>query len=151
MEYSQTVPLNHQFGFKKRMFEVDPRIANENILLVDLHLSQVYFKNDKENPWFILVPKRSNVSEIIDLGHEDQLLLMEEINSVSQFLKEFYRPTKINVANLGNIVTQLHVHIIARFETDRAWPRAIWGTPTTQFFDQVEIENIRSNFIDYVL
>lgn len=131
-------------------FSVDPVIEQNSIFIRDLGLSTVYLKNDKENPWFILVPRKAGAVELIDLNHEEQTMLMEEITIVSEFLKSHYRPHKMNVGSLGNIVTQLHIHIIARNPNDRAWPGPIWGTPTTQEFDFNEVENIKSNFSEFI-
>lgn len=131
-------------------FSVDPVIEQNSIFIKNLGLSTIYLKNDKENPWFILVPRKANAIELIDLNHEEQTMLMEEITIVSEFLKSHYRPHKMNVGSLGNIVTQLHIHVIARSPTDRAWPGPIWGTPTTQEFDHNELENIKSNFEEFI-
>lgn len=131
-------------------FSVDPVIEQNSIFIKNLGLSTVFLKNDKENPWFILVPRKAGAVELIDLNHEEQTMLMEEISIVSEFLKSHYRPHKMNVGSLGNIVTQLHIHVIARNPTDRAWPGPIWGTPTTQEFDHNEVENIKSNFADFL-
>jgi diadenosine tetraphosphate (Ap4A) HIT family hydrolase len=131
-------------------FQVDSRLLNDGLVICDLDLSRVILKNDKENPWFLLVPKKNNASEIIDLSSEEQALLMEEVALVSEFLKEYYRPFKINIGSLGNIVRQLHIHIIARFEGDRSWPNSIWGSTVTQFFDEAELANIKSNFLEFI-
>lgn len=131
-------------------FIVDPVIDQNSIFIKNLGLSTVYLKNDKENPWFILVPRKAGAIELIDLNHEEQTMLMEEITIVSEFLKSHYRPHKMNVGSLGNIVTQLHIHVIARNPNDRAWPGPIWGTPTTQEFDFNEVENIKSNFSEFI-
>lgn len=132
------------------IFNVDDRLLNENIKICDLDLSRVFIKNDKENPWFILVPRRIKAEEIIDLSSEDQTMLMEEISLVSEFLKEYYRPYKINVGSLGNIVRQLHIHVIARYEKDRAWPNAIWGSTSVEKFEENEITNIINNFLEFI-
>jgi diadenosine tetraphosphate (Ap4A) HIT family hydrolase len=87
---------------------------------------------------------------LVDLTPEMQGMLMEEISLVSEFLKEYYRPYKINVANLGNVVRQLHIHIITRFEEDRAWPNPIWNTEALLKFEDYEIENIKSNFLTFI-
>jgi diadenosine tetraphosphate (Ap4A) HIT family hydrolase len=131
-------------------FSVDPVIEQNSIFIKNLGLSTIYLKNDKENPWFILVPRKAGAVELIDLNHEEQTMLMEEITIVSEFLKSHYRPHKMNVGSLGNIVTQLHIHVIARNPSDRAWPGPIWGTPTTQEFDHNELENIKSNFEEFL-
>lgn len=129
---------------------IDPNLLTDSFEICDLELSRVILKNDKDNPWFLLVPRKKNASEIIDLNSEEQSLLMEEIVLVSNFLKEYYRPFKINVASLGNQVRQLHVHVIARYEGDRAWPNPIWGTPVDNQFTELEISNIKSNFFDFI-
>jgi diadenosine tetraphosphate (Ap4A) HIT family hydrolase len=131
-------------------FNIDPQLEVNSIFIADLELSKLYLKNDKENPWFVLIPKKVNASELVDLNHEEQCILMEEVTTVSDFLKRFYQPTKLNVGSLGNIVRQLHIHVIARYENDRAWPQALWGTTPSQIFEEVELENIRSNFQEFI-
>ena len=131
-------------------FSVDPVIEQNSIFISNLGLSTVFLKNDKENPWFILVPRRVGAVELIDLNHEEQTMLMEEMTIVSEFIKSQYNPHKMNIGSLGNIVNQLHIHIIARSPNDRAWPGPIWGTPTTQEFDYNELENIKSNFLEFL-
>jgi diadenosine tetraphosphate (Ap4A) HIT family hydrolase len=130
-------------------FRVDPNLESEAYFITEMELSRLYVKNDKDNPWFFLVPRKNNLVELVDLTHEEQSMLMEEISVVSEFLKVYYQPFKINVGSLGNIVRQLHIHIIARYEHDRAWPNPLWGTPVQNSFDKVEFENIRSNFLDF--
>jgi diadenosine tetraphosphate (Ap4A) HIT family hydrolase len=108
------------------MFTLDARLANDTICLGKLELCQVLLMNNKQYPWLILVPERENIKEIIDLDHNEQVLLMEEIARVSHAIKNLYAPDKINIAALGNMVPQLHVHIIARFKTDTTWPYPVW-------------------------
>lgn len=131
-------------------FKVDPALEQDSFLIADMELSKLYVKNDKDNPWFVLIPRKANASELVDLTHEEQCMLMEEVTTVSEFLKHYYRPTKINIGALGNIVRQLHIHIIARYENDQAWPQALWGTTPEVFFEQVELENIKSNFQEFI-
>ena len=135
---------------KTNSFLIDPELLKNSFQVAHFELSDVFVKNDKANPWFVLIPRKNNASEIIDLTHEEQSTLMEEITIVSEFLKSYYRPRKINIGALGNIVSQLHIHVIARYESDRAWPQAIWGTLPTELFEKFELENIRSNFQDFV-
>jgi diadenosine tetraphosphate (Ap4A) HIT family hydrolase len=130
-------------------FVVDPKLEENSYLIADLQLSKLYVKDDKENPWFVLVPKKMNATELTDLNHEEQCILMEEVTIVSEFLKNYYNPDKINIGALGNIVRQLHVHVLARYESDRAWPQALWGTMPSLHFEQVELENIKSNFQEF--
>ena len=129
---------------------MDPALEQDSFLIADMELSKLYVKNDKDNPWFVLIPRKANASELVDLTHEEQCMLMEEVTTVSEFLKHYYRPTKINIGALGNIVRQLHIHIIARYENDQAWPQALWGTTPEVFFEQVELENIKSNFQEFI-
>lgn len=132
-----------------KQFNVDPELEKNSFLIADLELSRLYVKDDKENPWFVLVPRKAGATEWIDLNHEEQCMLMEEVTIVSDFLKNYYQPFKINIGSLGNIVRQLHIHIIARYENDRAWPQALWGTTPSLHFEQVELENIKSNFQEF--
>src|SRR5512141_1937170 len=83
--------------------------------------------NDARFPWLILVPRRAGLRELIELPREDQHLLLDEINRCTHVLHALEKPDKLNVAALGNVVAQLHVHVIARFANDAAWPRPVWG------------------------
>ncbi len=83
--------------------------------------------NDARYPWLILVPERADLAEIIDLEEADRAELMREIAAVSQVLKQMFNPDKLNVGALGNRVRQLHVHVLARFVSDQAWPGPVWG------------------------
>ena len=108
-------------------FTLDPRLESDSVFVRALALSQVRIQNQTNVPWLILVPQRTGVREIIDLSPADRATLMEEIAQVSRVLDHLYAPDKINVAALGNVVPQLHVHVIARFTTDPAWPAPVWG------------------------
>lgn len=107
-------------------FEVDSRIHSSSIFLGDWPLSSVYFKKDANFPWTILVPRENKISEIYQLGPDKSQLLMTEINILSTIINDFFHPDKINIAALGNIVSQLHIHVVARFKKDKAWPHSIW-------------------------
>ena len=120
--------------------KIDPILEKDSIFITDLKLSQVRMIPDGENPWFILVPRKLDIIEWVDLSIEDQYILTEEISLISEVLKKNTRPDKINVASLGNQVPQLHVHVIARFKRDRAWPNAIWGTKSSKDFNPDSIE-----------
>jgi len=89
--------------------------------------------NDRRFPWVILVPARPGATEIVDLEAADRARLMEEIALVSGVMRDLFSPTKLNVAALGNVVAQLHVHVIARFASDDAWPRPVWGSPAEPY------------------
>jgi diadenosine tetraphosphate (Ap4A) HIT family hydrolase len=109
-------------------FALDPRLEADTLEVTSLALSVVRLMNDRRFPWVILVPARPGAVEIIDLEPADRARLIEEIALVSATLRGLFNPRKLNVAALGNVVPQLHVHVIARFEDDGAWPRPVWGT-----------------------
>src|SRR6516164_5227763 len=99
-------------------FELHPRIAADTVALGDLMICRVLMMNDARYPWLMLVPRRPNVTELFDLGVAERAIVMEEIATVSAALKDVTECRKVNIATLGNIVSQLHVHIVARFEDD---------------------------------
>ncbi len=103
---------------------IDERLSTNSALLSEGPLSSIFLKNNAAYPWIVLVPRVDNISEIYELSAEQQVLLMQEISKASKILKT--SKNKINIAALGNIVKQLHVHIVARQENDAAWPHSIW-------------------------
>lgn len=120
------------------MFELDSRLRNECHRIGRFRLCELLLKNDANYPWLILVPRIKGATELIDLTPVDQNQLLAEINITSSVLKTVFLAEKINIASLGNLVPQLHIHCIARFQTDQAWPAPVWGkaqakpyTPTT--------------------
>jgi diadenosine tetraphosphate (Ap4A) HIT family hydrolase len=108
-------------------FTLDPRLEAESFPLGRLPLCEVRLFNDARFPWLILVPARAGLVEIIDLDEAGRQDLMREIALAAAALKKATSCHKLNVAALGNQVRQLHVHVIARFETDAAWPNPVWG------------------------
>ncbi len=110
------------------MFSLHLTLASDTRQIADLPLSRVLLMKDKGFPWLILVPRRDGVKEIHELTPDDRTLLIEEVSLASILLTKLFNPVKINVGALGNIVPQLHVHVIARFENDRAWPGPVWGS-----------------------
>jgi diadenosine tetraphosphate (Ap4A) HIT family hydrolase len=108
-------------------FALHPQLAADGLFLVDWPLSQVLRMNDAAYPWLILVPRLTGAREIVDLSAADRVRLMDEIAWASQALKDLQHPDKINVASLGNVVPQLHVHVLGRFKGDPAWPKPVWG------------------------
>lgn len=113
-------------------FALDSRLAADTVAVTDLPLSAVRLMNDATYPWLILVPRREGAVEIVDLGPQDRVQLMEEIAQVSGVLRAMTRCDKLNVAALGNMVPQLHVHVIGRFAGDPAWPGPVWGKAPAQ-------------------
>lgn len=112
-------------------FEVDSRIHTSSFWLGDWPLSSVYLKNDANFPWLILVPREENVQEIYQLSIANRHMLMNEIAELSKKVDEFFKPDKLNIGTLGNVVSQLHVHVVARFKIDKLWPHGIWQPTLT--------------------
>lgn len=108
-------------------FTVDPVIASLTAQLADWPLSRVFLYNDSRYHWGLLVPRRAGVIEMADLSPEDQAQLMREIVQLTGLIRPLPGVEKINVGNLGNMVPQLHVHVIGRFKGDPAWPGPVWG------------------------
>jgi diadenosine tetraphosphate (Ap4A) HIT family hydrolase len=106
---------------------LDPTLERDTVTVCDLGLSRVLLNNDANYPWLILVPRRVGKVELVDLDEADQLVLWTEVAQLSRALKGLTRCHKLNVAQLGNQVAQLHVHVIAREKSDAAWPNPVWG------------------------
>ncbi|MBZ0087995.1 MAG: HIT family protein [Thermomonas sp.] len=106
---------------------LDLRLADDTVPVADLPLCEVRLMDDANHPWLVLVPKVIDAVEIIDLTPAQRTLLCAEIAIASRALRALFKPDKLNVAALGNLVPQLHVHVIARFHDDIAWPRPVWG------------------------
>ena len=109
-------------------FVIDPRLAGDSTPVQSLRLCDLRLVNDSRFPWLLLVPRRAGMAEIIELEKPDRAVLYEEIVAVSTALKAATGCDKLNIAALGNAVRQLHVHVIARFHGDAAWPRPVWGS-----------------------
>lgn len=108
-------------------FSLDPRLSNDCEWVCDLALCKVLLLKDANYPWLVLVPRVANCIEIIDLNSEQQQQLWRESALVSEVLKQLFTPDKLNVAAIGNVVAQLHVHHIVRYSSDLCWPKPVWG------------------------
>lgn len=120
-------------------WSLDPQLARDTMPVGDLPLSRVLVMNDANYPWLILVPRRPEMVEIVDLAGADQAELMREINHVGCALKKLTNCDKLNVAALGNTVRQLHVHVIARFTDDAAGARPVWGVVTGKPYEEAAL------------
>lgn len=120
------------------VFTLHPRLEADTIVIGELGLSLVLLMNDARFPWLILVPRRADLREMSDLTVDDQATLMGEINAASRVLQRLIHPHKLNVAAIGNVVAQLHIHIVARFEDDAAWPAPVWGHGLREPYDEDE-------------
>lgn len=109
------------------MFELDPRLKADTVAVTEWPLSSVLLMNDRQYPWLILVPRVPGMRDLIDLAPDDVQALNGEIDRAARALKALFDPYKLNVASLGNMVEQLHVHVIARQTDDAAWPAPVWG------------------------
>ena len=109
------------------MFILDKKLQQDSFFIADLELCKVLLMNDANYPWLILVPRQNNLKDIVDLSFEDQIILLKEINFVAEIFKKEFEFDKLNIANLGNVVSQLHIHVIARKKNDATFPRPVWG------------------------
>jgi diadenosine tetraphosphate (Ap4A) HIT family hydrolase len=121
-------------------WSLHPQLVRDTIELGDLALSRVLIIKDANYPWLLVVPRRPGIVEIIDLDEVEQAQLMVEIARVSRALKTVTQCDKLNIAALGNAVPQLHVHVIARRKTDKAWPRPVWGVAEPLDHDFTEVD-----------
>ena len=121
-------------------WSLHPQLEQDTEVVGDLPLSRLLVNNDANYPWLLLVPRRPGAREIIDLDEKDRSQLMIEIAHISRALKEVTACHKLNVAAIGNVVPQLHVHIVARERNDPAWPRPVWGAVPARAYDPAERE-----------
>ncbi len=121
---------------------LDPRLAADTLALGDLPLCRLLWMRDANYPWAILVPRRESMTEIYQLAEVDQWQLQEESSALAAWMADFFRADKMNVANLGNIVAQLHVHHIVRFEHDPAWPGPVWGKLPARPYSEGELDSL---------
>ncbi|MDH4121026.1 MAG: HIT family protein [Deltaproteobacteria bacterium] len=127
------------------LFQLDARLAEESVLAAELPLCLALLRNDRAYPWLVLVPRRAGARELHDLSSADQALLMGEVTLAGRVLAGLFAPDKINTGALGNIVPQLHVHVVARTTGDPAWPGPVWGHAPRQPYGPEELEQRRAN------
>ena len=126
------------------MFTLDTRLDQDTWLIGDLPLCRLLLSNDSNYPWFILVPRREGISELFQLDDDDQKLMWSETTTLARVLKELFGAHKMNVATLGNVVSQLHMHVIVRYRTDAAWPAPVWGKLPAKPYVEAQVSDIRS-------
>jgi diadenosine tetraphosphate (Ap4A) HIT family hydrolase len=119
-----------------RDFVLDPQLARDTSFVGDLPLARVLLMNDANYPWLILVPRHAGAVEILDLDEDQRTQLMSEIALLAQVLKDVTAGRKINIGAIGNVVAQLHLHVVARHPGDAAWPRPVWGLLPARPYDQ---------------
>lgn len=129
-------------------FKLHKQLANDTLQIGDLPLCQILLMNDARFPWLVLVPRREPAGEIFDLSMKDQQLLWQETALVAEKLKALTGADKINVAALGNQVPQLHIHVIARFKDDAAWPAPVWGVGKAVAYPETEQQKAAADLQD---
>tara|TARA_B100001564_G_scaffold334216_1_gene322534 strand:+ start:616 stop:1017 length:402 start_codon:yes stop_codon:yes gene_type:complete len=107
-------------------FKIDKKLLKSSHHIIDLKLCTIRLHNNSKFPWVILIPKRDKITDMSDLNSKDQIILMKEIIYVSKNMKKLFKTSKLNVEKIGNIVSQLHIHIIARSKKDSSWPLSVW-------------------------
>ena len=136
-------------GLIRRMIKLHPQLEKDCIFLGEFHLCALLLLNDANYPWFILLPKREDATEIYKLNPPDQLQLLEESTFFSHCLDDLFQPDKLNIAALGNIVPQLHIHHIARFKTDASWPAPVWGAVQATPYTSEQIRQLSKRLFDW--
>ena len=107
-------------------FKLHKKFLKSSHHITDLQLCSIRLNDNSKFPWLILIPKRKNITDISELNSKDQILLMKEIVSASRLMKKLFKTSKLNIEKIGNIVSQLHIHIISRKRTDSSWPLSVW-------------------------
>lgn len=124
------------------MYHLHPTLAADTLYLGQLKLSDVLLMNNSSYLWLVLVPRRSHIREIYELNATDQAQLQRETSFVSEKIAHFSQAEKMNIAAFGNMVPQLHIHIMARHSTDPAWPHPIWLNPAPQVYESQTQQNL---------
>lgn len=109
------------------MFVLDSRLQQDTLPVGDFPLCRLLLSNDAQYPWFILVPRRADITEVFQLDSQEQGQLWQETTALASLLKDVFAADKLNIAALGNVVSQLHMHVIVRARDDAAWPAPVWG------------------------
>jgi len=108
------------------MNKINKNFLKSSHYVKDLQLCSIRLHDNLKFPWLILIPKRKNITDMSELNSKDQILLMKEIIYVSKIVKKLFKTSKLNIEKIGNIVPQLHIHIIARYKNDSSWPLSVW-------------------------
>lgn len=124
-------------------FTLHPNLTSK-IFIFDLPLSRVLLEDSDIYPWLILVPRRANLSRLVDLALDDQLILLQELNQAQEILLNMFKPTQLNVAAIGNKTPQLHIHVIARNAGDPAWPGTVWDHPEKRRYTATKKQDLVS-------
>lgn len=126
------------------MFALDQRLQQDTLVIGDFPLCRLLLSNDSNYPWFILVPRINGISEVFQLDVVDQQRVWQETTALAQLLNEGWSADKMNIGALGNVVSQLHVHVIVRKRDDAAWPAPVWGKHPAQSYTDEQVAAIRA-------
>ena len=130
-------------------FKIDKKFLKSSHHIIELKLCSIRLHNNSKFPWVILIPKRNKITDISDLNFKDQILLMKEIVHVSKIMKKLFKTSKLNIEKIGNMVPQLHIHIIARSKKDSTWPLSVWvvkGKNYTEVALSIMTQKVRKAF-----
>ena len=128
-------------------FVLDSRLAGDCFLLAESDTSLLLLMDNARVPWFILVPK-TEVKELYELEPHVQQKVIDELNALSSFLKKVFQPDKLNVAAIGNIVSQLHIHIVGRSKSDYCWPNVVWGAAGAVAYSETELQELKHKVLN---
>ena len=117
--------------------KIDKKFLKSSHHIIELKLCSIRLNDNTKFPWVILIPKRNDITDMTDLNSKDQILLMKEIVYVSKIMKRLFKTTNLNVEKIGNIVPQLHIHIIARSKKDSSWPLSVWVVKSKPYATKV--------------
>jgi diadenosine tetraphosphate (Ap4A) HIT family hydrolase len=132
------------------MFELDPHLAADTVELARWSLCRVLLMNDSNYPWLILVPQRPGLRDFDEVAGADRGVLNGEITRACAALRKLFKPHKLNVASLGNVTPQLHIHVIARQTTDSAWPKPVWGVVPAKPYTAEALARFNERFTEAV-
>ena len=130
-------------------FKIDKKFLKSSNHIIELKLCSIRLHDNSKFPWVILIPKRNKITEMSDLNSKDQILLMKEIVHVSKIMKKLFKTSKLNIEKIGNMVPQLHIHIIARSKKDSTWPLSVWvvkGKNYTEAALSIMTQKVRKAF-----
>ena len=128
-------------------FELHTDLQRDGIEIADLPLCKLLLCNDSQYPWFIMVPRRAGIKDIYEMDWNDQLQFLNESSAVSEILMQCFNGEKMNVAALGNMTPQLHIHHIVRFKDDPSWPKPIWGQLALVPYSEEQLQSIKSKLL----
>ncbi len=136
-------------------FQLHPRLAQDCLTVGHFTLCKILLMNDEHYPWVILVPRRPDITEIYQLAPDDRQQLLDESCCLAEALVTIYQPDKLNIAAIGNLVPQLHIHHVVRYQSDIAWPGPIWGKFAASAYTEreagIEIARLRENLKDHLV